>query len=149
MKKNSSRDKQISAEKEIRYRKDLFLPSLCLLEIDLAHPFHMSAIFRPPQHLPRTMMGEENHLPPQGIVAVVPFLNMTEENGPTEFMMGSHVNLVRGHLFLSLLLLFFNVKFPSPPPVSSQLFLLIMYFLLGPRLLVQARRDGHVFATQG
>jgi hypothetical protein len=35
--------------------------------------------------------GEEQHLPPHGLVVVAPLTNMTAAAGPTEFMMGSHV----------------------------------------------------------
>ena len=33
-------------------------------------------------------------MPPQGVVMVVPLVNLTDEVGPTEFMAGTHVNLV-------------------------------------------------------
>jgi hypothetical protein len=42
----------------------------------------------------RTVLGEYKHLPPQGVVLVVPLINMTHAVGPTEFMTGSHVNMV-------------------------------------------------------
>ena len=41
----------------------------------------------------RMQIGEALHTAPQGVVVVVPLVDMTAENGPTEFLPGSHVNL--------------------------------------------------------
>lgn len=41
----------------------------------------------------RAKIGANNHLPPQGIVAIIPLTNVTDLSGPTEFVAGSHVNL--------------------------------------------------------
>ena len=41
----------------------------------------------------RAQQGEELHLPPMGLVVVVPLVDLNSTTGPTEFLMGSHVNL--------------------------------------------------------
>ena len=41
----------------------------------------------------KTEPGESKHMPSQGLVMVLPTVDMTAENGPTEFMVGSHVYL--------------------------------------------------------
>ena len=41
-----------------------------------------------------TIAGEKRHMPPHGVVVIIPFVNVTKENGPTEFITGSHVNVV-------------------------------------------------------
>ena len=41
----------------------------------------------------RLQVGEALHAAPQGVVVVVPLVDMDAANGPTEFLMGSHVNL--------------------------------------------------------
>jgi len=41
----------------------------------------------------RLMQGEENHSPPQGLIALTPLVDMVKVTGPTEFVMGSHVNI--------------------------------------------------------
>lgn len=41
----------------------------------------------------RTVLKEENHLPPQGVVVVAPLVDLTPVTGPTEFMTGSHMNM--------------------------------------------------------
>jgi ectoine hydroxylase-related dioxygenase (phytanoyl-CoA dioxygenase family) len=40
----------------------------------------------------KTEPGEAKHQPAQGIVMVLPTVDMTRTNGPTEFMVGSHVH---------------------------------------------------------
>jgi ectoine hydroxylase-related dioxygenase (phytanoyl-CoA dioxygenase family) len=40
-----------------------------------------------------TQKGETLHAPPQGLVVVVPLVDMTALNGPTQFVAGSHVNV--------------------------------------------------------
>ena len=41
-----------------------------------------------------TQVGHARHAPPPGLVALVPLTNMTSVSGPTEFQLGSQVNLV-------------------------------------------------------
>lgn len=38
-------------------------------------------------------VGEEEHPPPHGLITVVPFVDLTAETGPTEYYMGTHVNV--------------------------------------------------------
>jgi ectoine hydroxylase-related dioxygenase (phytanoyl-CoA dioxygenase family) len=55
--------------------------------------------FRPPSQnntFPR--QPHEPHLPPFGMVAIVPLANTTKQNGATTFLMGSHYNLGNGLL---------------------------------------------------
>jgi len=40
-----------------------------------------------------TQVGERLHAPPQGVVVVVPIVDMDATNGPTEFATGTHVNI--------------------------------------------------------
>jgi ectoine hydroxylase-related dioxygenase (phytanoyl-CoA dioxygenase family) len=60
--------------------------------------WHMDVtqLFEQSSYRASTIGGDDGdpraHMPPQGFVAVVPLVDVTEENGGTEFLMGSHVH---------------------------------------------------------
>eukprot|EP00039_Didymoeca_costata_P006596 m.91645 g.91645 ORF g.91645 m.91645 type:complete len:500 (+) comp13313_c0_seq2:321-1820(+) len=41
----------------------------------------------------RLMLGEHRHAPPPGLIVAVPLVDLSSKTGPTEFVMGSHVNI--------------------------------------------------------
>eukprot|EP00055_Hartaetosiga_balthica_P010548 m.45393 g.45393 ORF g.45393 m.45393 type:complete len:524 (-) comp7217_c0_seq1:140-1711(-) len=41
----------------------------------------------------RHIRSPDRHLPPTGVVIIVPLVDVTADNGPTEFMTGSHISL--------------------------------------------------------
>ena len=52
--------------------------------------------FVPPPGAAGASSAARRHLPPFGIVATVPTVNLTGANGPTEFLTGSHVDVEAG-----------------------------------------------------
>ena len=58
---------------------------------------HWHADLDDPRDAAWALVGDEAlHAPPPGLVAVVPLVNLSRANGPTEFVLGSHVRLRLG-----------------------------------------------------
>ena len=59
-------------------------------------PGHWHADIDDPRDAAWSLVGGARHAPPPGLVAVVPLVNMSRSNGPTEFLLGSHVARIMG-----------------------------------------------------